>query len=226
MMTQSPSSLKLFQTCPRQYKARYIEKLIKFEGNEFTRRGEAIHACMEAEIKHTEAPWPEGEDRVKEFGLKLIRETLNMDETGKSCLVVTEAGLAIGRDGYSVAWNDPNGCLRSRVDLAIIPPAYNIGFIIDWKTGKTAGSYQQLLINALCLVPEYGPRTYEGMFVYLDQQRIEKYTLPVPARLPKINGSAYVDDLRRTLDRLEAAYKNDSFPEQRSPACRWCELKC
>jgi RecB family exonuclease len=227
VMAQSPSSLKLFQTCPKQYKARYIDKTIKASSSPAMERGSAIHACMEAEVLGRPAAWPPGEEKVRDYGRSVLKDVLLLDQVNaprSRWQVATEFSLAMDRAGDSTEWFSPSGYLRSRTDLVIIPPAgIKLGIIVDWKTGRSPGEAQQLLINAVCMTANYGPRRYECCFVYLDQRRVETFSFDIDADLPQ-SKNPEMEKLRYELNLLEHSHMIDSFPARRGPACRWCQL--
>ena len=54
MMTQSPTSLQTFLTCPKQYHAKYITKEVKFEQNDHATFGDLVHKSIENYLKHQE----------------------------------------------------------------------------------------------------------------------------------------------------------------------------
>jgi RecB family exonuclease len=221
-MAQSPSSLKLFAECPYKYKARYIQRLYKFEGNVYTKRGELIHALMEEECQQETVPnWPDNELKVREFGRRVLYEDLKLNELvmGGGWDILIEDDRAITKAGLPTGWVTPDAWLRSRVDLALVPQQAEKGVIVDWKTGKTPGDPAQLTINAMCLQHKTGLERWIGSFVYLDQRNITTYEINLTPEDP------WVTWVRETMETLYLSHEHNAFPKRPSPKCRWCEVK-
>ncbi|MDR1871987.1 MAG: PD-(D/E)XK nuclease family protein [Deltaproteobacteria bacterium] len=225
MMTQSPSSLKTFINCPALYKARYIDKIIKFTGNAATERGELIHKRMEELCLGSalSPDWGTNGDGAKLYGQNFINEVLKIGSLReKGVKIYVERQIAINAKGEIVDWWDKSAILRSRIDL-FIDMEY-AGAVIDWKTGRTPGDPLQLLINAMCLYPLNPKTRYDGYFVYLDQAKVDSSTMIFDtAPLNSENGK--VLELRLWLEKLERAYAENTFPATANNDCRWCDLR-
>jgi hypothetical protein len=190
-------------------------------------RGSAIHACMEAEVLGRPAAWPTGEEKVRDYGRSVLKDVLLLDRIAapySRWQVVTEASVAVDRAGDVTDWFSPTGYVRSRVDLVIMPPGgIGQGIIVDWKTGKSPGEAQQLLINTVCMAANFGLRRYDAYFIYLDMQRMEAYSFDADADLPR-SKNPELEKLRYELNLLEHSHAIGSFPARRGPGCRWCQI--
>jgi len=104
--TFSPSSLKLYDTCPRQYQARYITNETPFTDTEATIYGKRMHAALEHAIDGT-TPLPD------EFRhLQRVVDTVR----GYPGRINTEIELAVDHGGYAIPFNDPAATLRNILD--------------------------------------------------------------------------------------------------------------
>jgi hypothetical protein len=233
MMPISPSNLKLYSDCPRKYKACYIEKLYRFEGNQYTRRGEELHKCMELEVTALKTgvnppKWPAGEERARDYGRKVLSHLDIAGLVKQGWDVSSEREQAVSRLGTMVPWWDDMAYMRSRVDLLLVAPDRSEGLVIDWKSGKTRGTATQLAINVLTLPPEFRDEgEFTGVFVYLDQEEAEaeemgrapSFPLRLDAAPPAFGPALWA------CGWLERSWDNDRFPKKPGDACRWCEIK-
>ena len=51
LMPQSPTSVSTFNTCPKQYQAKYITKEVTFQPTEATERGTRWHKQLEDRLR-------------------------------------------------------------------------------------------------------------------------------------------------------------------------------
>jgi hypothetical protein len=226
--------------CPRKYKAQYIEKIYKFEGNVHTRRGVLIHDLMFREINRLinggpPVVWPENEKRVEVFAKEVIEALDFKYFLSEGWYVSPEKELAVDREGRKVGWYDNDAYIRSRLDLLVVSPDLKKYLIVDWKTGKTPGFDLQLPLNILSL-PEGDRRhdkRYDGAFVYLDLRKVDIRSdfgfmsldiYPFDRRKSAGGGDTAESAADYVLD-LEEAWRDDDFRTSPGSYCRWCEVK-
>jgi RecB family exonuclease len=215
----------MFKGCPRRYKARYIEKIFTFTTNKFIERGNALHEYMATRINAGQDHWPEGESLNVRANCDRFLQAFHLDQLReKGWLVTAEAKMSVDSNyGLCDYWDD-KAYLRGIIDLLMVPPDPNKGpiLIVDWKTGKTPGSPEQLIANALTLSASYGERPYTGFFCYLDSGKIEtfKFNTYRGRQDPRIE--AVVQNLLA----VHKAYGQDEFPPKPGGKdCRWCEIQ-
>jgi hypothetical protein len=212
--------MAMFVGCPRRYKAKYVTKEIKFVTSPALERGSKIHTLMERHCRgHDPVGWPLEESECEASAKKFLETLAPAEKRASGWLVGVERELAIDDNFQAVGFWDPNAILRCKVDLMMIPPDKSKVLLVDWKTGKTPGSFQQLIINALCLVPEYGyTRNYVGAFVYLDKGDLELRDIDLKDRTHR-------DKVLGLLKIIKEAGESDDFPAVEGDGCRWCEIK-
>jgi hypothetical protein len=115
------SSLKTFQTCPRQYKHKYILKDVKDEGSDATRYGTAVHLAIE-EFLTEGKPLPDEYLRY----LPMIRPCVEW----KGAMFV-EHEMALGADFKPCAFRDPNYFVRGIADFVKVDGKK--AYVLDWK---------------------------------------------------------------------------------------------
>lgn len=230
-MALSPSALKKFSVCPRQFYATYITKEIPYIQSEAAQRGERLHALMERACKcgWDSIQWPELKN--KSYAAGFIKYVQHLKDAGWDVQVEMEA--AVSADGASCEWWDkpPVGFLRSRVDLCAIHPEYNHAIVIDWKTGKPWNvDTIQLAVNALCLIPKTQKFEYKMVFAYLDSGKAVAHDCIVPL-VPFCQYSSIKDTLHsevravyELIRMLYDAYKTNTWTATPNKFCSWCGL--
>jgi hypothetical protein len=228
----SPTSFKLFMDCPRKYKACYIEKLYKFEGNKYTERGDIVHKLMENEVKYIlhenwgKPTWPDDLKTVRPFAKQAIRDLDIPYFMNAGWKITTEKEAAVDETGNTVGWWE-SSYLRSRIDLFMISPDYKKGIIVDWKTGKTRGNDSQLAINILTLSPkERTCEEYGVAFVYLDLKEVDFKMIENTLTAPESKEDPFFDEVIYNIKKLRTIQENNGVYERNPGAtCRWCEIK-
>lgn len=224
----SPSALKKFATCPRQYQAMYITKEVKYQQSEAAVRGERIHTALEEMLLlgWEDSKWPDPSN--KEHARKFVATIDKLRDVG--WIVKTELEAAVNRDGGPQEWWDkaPVNFIRSRIDVCAYHPKQDYAIIIDWKTGKKYDvDAIQLAVNAMCLQSRLGVNKYKSMFVYIDSGEVVEHS----CELPPVALSEYstveqlhpaVKEVLELVARLELAVSDDTWPETKNKFCRWC----
>lgn len=160
LMPQSPSSVGVYNTCPKQYEAKYITKEVKFVPNKATERGSRLHNLLELRVK---------ENVALPHELKHFENFINK-VTSMSGEVKTEFTLAISREFKPCDYKDRY--IGGKIDLGIINHDKRAAMVFDYKTGKVKNSLDfqfQLLVYATMVLINYPHitkvRTY---YVFLD----------------------------------------------------------
>ena len=141
-MRHSPSSVKLWHTCPRQYyRVRVLRDVQPLPRGLAAERGEYLHKLIEErlvndvslppDVAHAEALCTSLESLASGDGSLLVEERLALDESLDPC-----------------AWE--RGWFRGVADvLALAPPD---AWVVDWKTGKRRVDWFQLDCYALVVL--------------------------------------------------------------------------
>lgn len=233
MRTESPTSLKTFQQCPRKYQATYITKELKWEQSPAAARGDRLHKLMEAAITSDEGllvvDWPADEMHIKETARGFVDAIHKLKDTGWK--VQAELETATDGMGNITGWWDSNSWLRSKIDVCATHPDKDYAIVVDFKTGKVYNDMKiQLDINALCLRPITDLTKYKVMFAYLDQDVITPYDIVVDLDKPREfdrvkNTDTKLLDTMLVIDNLKESFEKAFWPEKKNNFCNWCQLK-
>lgn len=138
---QSPSSLGAFHDiCPVKYYMTYISKQLKFKPTPQSEYGNRAHEALEKRVSIRQ---PFTDDFIK---YEPIVETI----MARPWEFKTELSLAINQDLEPTKFFDnEEGLLRCRIDLAMVKPSGTEAFILDYKTGKVKNNPMQLYLNGI-----------------------------------------------------------------------------
>lgn len=211
-MTHSYTSLSTFDTCPRQFEARYITKEVKFQESEATRWGNEVHSALEHYLT-ARSPIPANipYQRYADWVLARVR--------GDELLIENE--FAMTRDMQPCGWWDHDAWLRSKIDVVILRPRERIAEVFDWKTGKPKLDRKQLLLYALLVMSRY-PDIDEVKtgFVWLANGEVTP-----PVGYLRMNRDALVVHFRNLTAQVDSADSLGVFTPKPSGLCRqWCQV--
>lgn len=230
LMPQSPTSVGTYQTCPKQYQAKYITKEIKFEPNATTDRGSRWHKWLEermgnkailpAEVAHLEPIM----QRMERFGGELI----------------TEQSFAIDADFNPCEWKERY--IGGNIDLGFIDHDNGKATVFDYKTGKMKHNddFQfQLLVYALMVMKAY-PHIKRVRVAYLFLDHCEISPRGSDGKLGEIYTRKDLDVMQaevfHRIDRIRVATEKNEWLPNPSGLCRpnkatvnggypWCQVK-
>lgn len=207
MMTQSPTSLSTFNTCPKQYEAKYITKEVQFEQNEHAKFGDLLHKSIEMYLNGLE-PLP--------VILKPLQPTL---ARMRGCLVGAEVKLGVTREGQAVDFFDKSAYQRCIVDAILSNADQSVFVCIDWKTGKKREAKIQHDFIKRCMRAKYPNAKIIVLFLYLFQGKYDREELPVEC------GVNSMWDLQNLMNNLQATYASGEFKPKKSGLClKWCDV--
>jgi hypothetical protein len=135
----SYSALNKFETCPRQYEHRYIERNREPE-TEAMAWGTRVHSVLEERVKGVPAPLPEG---MQSYAWALA--PVEAAKAAGAC-ILTEHKIAMDRSGKSVLFDSEYAYVRAIIDLAMLGKTY--GVLADYKTGQNVRVTSQLKFSA------------------------------------------------------------------------------
>lgn len=203
MITQSPTSLQTFLTCPRQYEAKYITKTVKFTANKHAEFGDLVHKAIEAYLKH-KTPLPEL--------LKPLERTL--DDMG-NVLFGAETKLAVDKLGKPVKFLSKDAYQRCIVDAILTNADKSVVVCIDWKTGKHRDTQTQHDFIKKCAYALFPNAKIITLFIYLFQGTSDRQ---------EYDGRV-LTDLSDKMAALTGAHLTEQFPPNPSGLCRsWCDV--
>lgn len=203
MMTQSPTSLQTFLTCPKQYHAKYITKEVKFEQNDHATFGDLVHKSIENYLKHQE-PLP--------TILHPLQPTL--DKMGQ-VLFGAETKLAVDKQGNAVEFFDKTAYQRCIVDAILTNADQSVVVCIDWKTGKKRDAQTQHDFIKRCAKAKFPNAKIVTLFLYffVGEYDRQEYT------------GQPLTGLDNKMNQLHSAYANGTFQPRPSGLCgKWCDV--
>lgn len=228
LMPQSPTSVATFNTCPRQYLAKYITKEVVFKPNVATERGKAVHKALELRVAKN-APLPADIAKMEPFFSKLL--AFSGDK-------LTECRWAVDKNGEPTRWTQRY--IGGAVDLAIINKTDKRAFVFDYKTGaiKDTDDFEfQLVVYALLTLKNFPTiEKVKVAFVGVDQMVLKpvnpegkKGLVFTREDLPELIGR-----VRDNVSRIEEASDTGEFIPTPNGLCRrsaknggnpWCDVK-
>jgi RecB family exonuclease len=203
--SHSYSSINTFETCPRQFEAKYITKTLKFIKNVASEFGDRVHKSLENRLTK-QAPLSEEAKPLE----PLIVAVSQFDGTH-----YTERGLAITRDLQPTTMYSAETWLNGKADFMTYNEATGYLRVLDWKTGNPKTDMLQLKIMALLAMCQFPSVTkIRAAFVYTKTGEIDKAVIPVQ-EIPEV-----VAEVRQKTIRIEHAQATNNFPPQPSGLCR------
>ena len=201
------STLKAFETCPRQCHEVRILKNYPFVQTEAAAFGDRVHKAIEDNI-NIEAALP------AEFAnFKPVVDAVKAFP-GR---VKAEVKYAVDRKLRPVSYFDREVWFRCKIDVSAVDDDNQRARVVDWKTGKDGyPEPEQLVQNAMLLLKnEPHILSVTGRLVYLMAGSVKN----VP-RVDVEMTEALWADLRVRAAKLEAALDADNFIPKQNAFCR------
>lgn len=218
-IARSHSALKVFETCPFQYEAKYIIKDVKFVQGEAAKWGDYVHNCLERYLRD-KVPLPSNVVQYQRYA----DAVLNLSKKFGRMVLSVEENIAFTRDYESCDWFAKGGVVwgRCKIDVLAVFPDAGIAFVFDWKTGKYRPDHLQLELYAWVTMwrfPEVNKVRVGD--VWLKEGKVDP---------PTEYGREDYDALRlrweaRNND-LDNAIDSGIYAKQTSGLCNgWCEVR-
>lgn len=230
LMPQSPTSVGTYQTCPKQYQAKYITKEVKFEPNQATERGSRWHKYLEdrmsdkVTLPHEVAHFEPVMARMERFKGELI----------------TEQSFAINANFEPCDWE--YRYIGGNIDLGFIDHDNGKATLFDYKTGKVKHNddFQfQLMVYALMVMKAY-PHIKQVRVAYLFLDHCVISPRGSDGKLGEIYTRKDLDVMQgevfHRIDRIRVSTERNEWLPNPSPLCRpnkptvnggkpWCQVK-
>jgi hypothetical protein len=201
-MIHSYSSLSDWRQCPRHYKAKWVDKTIRFESSPEAERGIRLHKAMDKYLQGKQDALPDGYKGHPGWPA-LLRKAEAKSETP----------IAITRNGCGCNFFDKeNVWLRGKIDVYKGLFDKKLALMVDWKTGnpKYTDDLQADVYAAMICSSTVLERV---LFVWSYFTGENKSSTVV--------GSEAKKRVERLIDRVEA---DDKFVPVPSWKCRFCQL--
>lgn len=202
----SYSSLKAFETCPRQYHEVRVLKKHPFVETEEQRYGNRLHKAAELYVLRGTPLEPEFEF------IRGLLDTLKAKAGAKH----PEQELCVTPKLHPTGWWDADGYLRGKVDLVILQPERKHAFVVDYKTGKDKYiDTDQLDICALLLFQHYEwLDVVSGGLLYVGANTFHRHTTR-REDAPKL-----WQQYRERLSKIEGAFASGVWSPKQSGLCK------
>lgn len=209
---QSYSSLKAFETCPRQFHEVRVLKKYPFVETEEQRYGNRLHKAAELYVL-------KGTPLAQEFEfIKPVLDALLAKAGSKH----PEQELCVTPRLHPTGWWDADGYLRGKIDLTILQPERKHAFVVDYKTGKDKYiDTDQLDICALLLFQHYDwLEVVSSGLLYVGANTFHRH------ETRREDADKLWQQYRERLAKLEGAFATGVWNPKQSGLCRkHCPVK-
>lgn len=200
-MKLSYSALKMWLTCPAQFRAKYVDRTWPAEADTpALRRGREVHAVLEAAVRNGYAV-PEAR-----LGIWLPPGLIDQLHKGRA---VAEAGLGITEDGRPCRPDAPDAWLIGYID--VLMAVQGDALLLDWKTGKPRPDPLQADVYATLLRAHDPQLAVQFVWVFLEARVVESIDVDMNAE-------------RRVRSIAAQALAPQEYEPKPSFACAWCPL--
>lgn len=205
MNSFSPNMLKTFETCPKKYYFKYIEKISVPQKSNLFEKGKKVHALANYYLRGDDIS--KMEKALNSEELKLW-EILKQNEFFNKTYVNSEYNLSCKVDNY---W------IGGRLD-ALMKDDKNY-YILDYKTGSIPKNPEydyQTITYLLCASKMYGDNI---KFVYIDLKNNQNSIINF--------NSTKAQEYEKRITDICNKITNTQFPEEieHSKICDFCEYK-
>lgn len=214
----SYSAMNTFETCPRQYYAKYVTKEVPFVQNAAAKWGDDVHKALEEAIK-LNRPLPANMAMYQKF-----LDTVKLRARNLNAKLIAEQPIALTRDLKQISWFTKRTAevpvwFRLKVDVTTVVGDY--AELLDWKTGKKKDDPDQLHLYALVAFILYPKvNVVNAGYVWLKDG---EFTPPV--RYTRDQFADMLEYWVQKYETLEESYIRDDFPPKPSGLCHgWCEV--
>lgn len=218
VISWSHTSMSTYETCPRQYKGKYITKKFPFVQTPEAKWGDDVHNAIE-KYSRDGAPLPSNMVQYKPYAdAVLARPGEKLYENAFGVRVdQTPCGFFEKLGGKSVVW------VRAKIDVINLRRDIGRAEVFDWKTGKRKDDPSQLVLYALLVFIHY-PEIHEvrAGYCWLTDPVNRAFTAPVTFKRAQLQ--SLWDHYMAKYKNLEFSVETDYFPEKPSGLCNgWCE---
>lgn len=132
----------------------------------------------------------------------------------------TEQQMAINHQLMPVDWFDREVICRAIADVLAIHKKNKLALYVDWKTGKTKDTDDQLYLT-LCLILFHHPEVISatGSYAYLHDK-----TFSSPVRLDRADLSDCWAQWSRKGEEIWRAERENAWTPRAGRHCRWCPV--
>jgi RecB family exonuclease len=206
-MILSHSSISIFESCPRRFRAEKIDKTApKPEPSPEVVYGINVHESLEVALKSGSAPTGAGAP---------YSEWLEVFPEGATS---SEVELAINKDGAAAEWESEDTYFRGVADVVI--DTDEMVSVFDFKTGKRRSGFTQVDGYVALLSAHYPGKPIQGGYIWLKDGIAEVREYDEDAI------EVALSDTLARADRVHAAMADKEFDWFPSPSglCKFCTV--
>lgn len=213
MITWSYSSISLFKQCPRKYYRLRVTKDIIEPDAEHLIYGKEVHKAAE-EYGRDGKPIPE------KFGFIKPHIDAILEIEGDKYF---EFEMGVTKDKSPCGFDDKEAWWRGIADLMVIPKNSDTGFIVDYKTGKSAryADTDQLEILGLATFAHFPHISkIKGALMFVVSEEL------LTINMKREDTDAMWEKWHVPTSRLEAAFDTGTWNPSPNFTCRkWCPVE-
>lgn len=214
---QSFSSLNVFDTCPRQYEAKYITREVQYKQSDEAKWGDEVHMALENYLK-TEGSMglPSNMAMYKPFGDWVLQRA-----AAGGAKVYAERNLAVDKNLKACAYKDKARWMGAKIDVTLLYPQHSLAEVFDWKTGKMKNDETQLkLYGSMTLAAHPDIHQVRSGYIWLKDQVVSP-----PMVFTRENFAINWETFQFKYSRLRDAYVRGVFPPKPNGLCaKWCDV--
>jgi hypothetical protein len=223
---QSYSSLSVFETCPRQYEAKYLTKEVPYVQTPAAAWGDLAHSHLEQYLKaggqhHIPGVVPGYEAFGPMNAYQRFADWVLNRAAKRGGTVLAERSAAVDLSHNPVAYKSKTRWIGGKIDVTILYPQECAAEVFDWKTGKVKNDATQLkLYNNFALADYPTINTASAGYIWLAQDSISP---PVFSTRDELESNWSV--FEHKYAGLKAAYRSGVFPAKPNGLCaKYCDV--
>lgn len=221
VIAHSHSSISCFNTCPRQYEAKYVTKEVTFVQSAEAKWGDDVHNALEKYCRdkvtipiHMAAYTKYADALLSRPGNKVFEGAVALDSNAQPC-----GYFAKDAQRQNIVW------LRGKIDVVNLRPDRALAEVFDWKTGKIKNDPDQLVMYAMMVMllhPEV--ETVRAGFAWIKEPLNKAFTPPTTFERKQLPSIIHMH--REKTGAIEHAIETGNLPPRPSGLCRgWCDVK-
>lgn len=209
---QSYSSLNVFDTCPRQYEAKYITKEVPYVQSPEAAWGDQVHNQLENYLKAGgQTVLPGNMAMYKPMADWVLNRAAQYGGQ-----ILAERQSAVDAQHNAVPYKSKARWMGGKIDVTIIYPQSGTAEVFDWKTGKVKNDHTQLQMYAALALADYPEvETVGAGYIWLMANQISP-----PVYFQRADYAQHWDTFDHKYARLKDAYTRGVFQPKPGGLCR------
>lgn len=214
----SHSALKNFEGCPARYAGEKFYCTVPYEESEAQIWGNRVHKAGELYVLGQDHNDPDALSEVQQYA------DLFRGRKARGVPVYAEYEIVLDKQLEPItardAWFSKAAWFRAKLDVLLLPGKAAKYF--DYKTGKTVKDDTDQLKTCLAGLSKVKPEIEEfsGKLIFTRHKEVTKGIQLDAEGICKV-----WEDLIPRVQRMEDAWKSETFPARKSGLCPYCPIK-